>query len=97
MGGLYYTLFPELVDFAEANATCSQMANGSLAILNTYAAAAAVERHLLPTLPLEVRQNCSPQEATAFVVLHRPRDARRSGEERCRNLQQDVMICNIKQ
>lgn len=53
--GVWYTLFPERVNYTEAAAACKQLPNGRLAQLEGQAALTAVGNALLPTLPMQVR------------------------------------------
>jgi hypothetical protein len=52
---VWYTLFPERVNYTEAAAACKRLPNGRLAQLESQAALTAVGNALLPTLPMQVR------------------------------------------
>jgi hypothetical protein len=51
--GQWYTLFPERVNFTEAQAQCAHLPGGSLAILQDSDALHTVGNALLPTLPMQ--------------------------------------------
>lgn len=65
--GLWYTLFPERVNYTEAAAACSRLPRGRLAQLDTQETLTAVGNALLPTLPMQVgsQTHSAPRVAAA--------------------------------
>lgn len=51
--GRYFTVYPERVTWSEAAATCKQLPNGQLAILDSQGLLDTVSRDLLDTLPFQ--------------------------------------------
>lgn len=70
--GSYYTVYPERVTWSEAAATCDQLPQGQLAVLDSQALLDAVARDLLATLPFQTAVRSAWVGATGNNTAYNP-------------------------
>jgi hypothetical protein len=70
--GSYYTVYPERVTWLEAAATCAQLPQGQLAVLDSQGLLDAVARDLLATLPFQTAVRSAWVGATGNNTAYNP-------------------------